>query len=97
MTIEIMALQKEKELCPEHVPGIYYGSHEMSLVIMENLSSHKVLRGEIMRGKVFRNFAEHITTFMAEVLFKTSDLYLDHQTKKEMVSKYINYDLCKIT
>jgi 5-methylthioribose kinase len=97
MTIEIMALQKEIELCPEHVPEVYYGSHEMSLVIMENLSSHKVLRGEIMQGKVFLNFAEHITTFMAVVLFKTSDLYLDHQTKKEMVSKYINYDLSKIT
>ena len=97
MTIEIMALKKEIELCPEHVPEIFYGSHEMSLVIMENLSTHKVLRGEIIQGKVFKNFAEHITTFMAEVLFKTSDLYLDHQTKKEMVSKYINFDLCKIT
>ncbi|MBT3213482.1 MAG: S-methyl-5-thioribose kinase [Deltaproteobacteria bacterium] len=97
MTIEIMALQKEIELCPQHVPEVYYGSHEMSLVIMENLSAHKVLRGEIIQGKVFRNFAEHISTFMAEVLFKTSDLCLDHQTKKEMVSKYINYDLCKIT
>ncbi len=97
MNFEIMALKKEYELCPEYVPEIYYADKEMSLVIMQNLNKHKVIRGEIIKGKYFPNFAEHISTFLAKTLFYTTDWYLDHKTKKEMVKEFINVELCKIT
>jgi 5-methylthioribose kinase len=97
MTFEIMALAKQYELAPEYVPETYYADKDMSLVIMQNLNKHKVLRGEIIKGKYFPEFAEHISTFLAKSLFYTTDWYLDHKTKKEMVRDFINIELCKIT
>ncbi|MFP4374916.1 MAG: S-methyl-5-thioribose kinase [Spirochaetaceae bacterium] len=97
MTFEIMALEKESELTPEHVPEIYHSSHDMSLVLMQNLKDYPVLRGQMNEGTYFPNLAEHVSTFLAKNLFYTSDWYLDHRTKKEMVKKFINIDLCKIT
>jgi 5-methylthioribose kinase len=97
MSFEIMALETQAELCPELVPEIYHASHDMSLLLMQNLKDHAVLRGQMNEGKYFPHLAEHVSTFMAKTLFYTSDWYLDHRTKKEMVQKFVNVDLCKIT
>ena len=97
MTFEIMALEMEAELTPAHVPEVFHSSHDMSLVLMQNLKDYPVLRGQMNEGKYFPKLAEHISTFLARNLFYTTDWYLDHRTKKEMVQKFINIDLCKIT
>ncbi len=97
MTFEIEALKIEKELCPEYVPEIYYSSHDMSLVVMQNLDKHKILRGEMINRKIFPLLSEHISTFLADTLFYTSDFYLDSAKKKDLVAKFINKELCKIT
>jgi 5-methylthioribose kinase len=97
MSFEIGALEAEKEICPQHVPDIYYSSHDMSLVVMQNLDRHKILRGEMINRVVFPLLSEHISTFLADTLFYTSDFYLDPATKKENVKKFINIELCKIT
>ncbi len=97
MRFEIGALKAEKAICPQHVPEIYYASLTMSLVVMQNLDQHKILRGEMIRRIAFPHLAEHISTFLADTLFYTSDFYLDHAAKKENVKKFINIELCKIT
>ncbi len=97
MTFEIEALKKEKEICPQFVPDIYHSSHEMSLVAMQNLNRHKILRGEMIKRKVFPKLAKHIAIFLADTLFYTSDFYLTSKEKKELVKKFINIELCKIT
>jgi len=97
MNFEIMALNAQAELCPKHVPKVYFASKDMSLVVMQNLKDHKILRGEIIQGKVFPHLAGHMSSFLANTLFFSSDLNLDHRTKKERVKDYINIDLCKIT
>ena len=94
---EYIALQVQKKLCPEHVPSVLHYSKEMSVIVMQNLDRHAILRGEIISGKRFPKLAEHISTFLAKTLFFTSDLYLDHKTKKESVRDSINIELCKIT
>ncbi|HIP61621.1 MAG TPA: S-methyl-5-thioribose kinase [Sulfurovum sp.] len=97
MTFEIEALKTEKEICPEFVPDIYYSSHDMSLVVMQNLNQHKILRAEMINRVQFPLLSEHISTFLADTLFFTSDLYLKSDAKKEGVAKFINIELCKIT
>ena len=97
MTIEIKALLKASEWCPQNVPEIFFYSHEMSLVVMKDLSRHGVLRGQMIEGMYFPKLADHISTYLAQNLFHTSDLFLDHREKKEMVREFINIDLCKIT
>ncbi|MFK5882234.1 MAG: S-methyl-5-thioribose kinase [Sulfurospirillum sp.] len=97
MVFEIEALKRERKICPLFVPEIYYDSVDMSLVVMQNLSSHKILRSEMINREVFPLLCEHISTFLADTLFYTSDFYLDSAEKKESVKKFINKELCKIT
>ncbi len=97
MTFEIEALKIEKEIAPDFVPEIYYSSHEMSLVVMQNLDRHKILRSEMINRVIFPKLSEHISTFLADTLFYTSDFFLSSKEKKENVKKFINIELCKIT
>ncbi len=97
MSFEIEALKIEKEICPKFVPEIFYGSHEMSVVVMQNLNQHKILRGEMIAGVQFPLLSEHMSTFLADTLFYTSDFYLGGEKKKQSVKKFINIELCKIT
>ena len=97
MRFEIQALVKQKELCPQLVPVIYHSSVEMSVVIMQNLKEHQILRGQIIEGRTFPLLADHMSTFLAHTLFHTSDWYLSSADKKEAVATFINKDLCKLT
>ncbi len=97
MDFEIAALKLEGELCPEHVPEVYFASGDMSLVVMRNLRDHRILRGEMIKGKRFPLLPEHMSTFLARTLFFTSDFHLGHDAKKEAVRRSINIELCKIT
>ncbi len=97
MTFEIEALRIEKEICPSFVPEIYYDSKDMSLVVMQNLDSHKILRGEMINRETFPLLSKHISTFLADTLFYTTDFYLSSAQKKDNVKKFINKELCKIT
>jgi len=97
MTFEIEALKTEKNICPTLVPEIFYSSHEMSVVVMQNLDNHKILRGEMINRVLFPHLSEHISTFLADTLFFTSDFYLTSEQKKENVKKFTNIELCNIT
>ncbi len=97
MRFEIQALVKQKELCPELIPEIYYSSIEMSVVIMENISDKKILRGQIIEGKTFPNLADHMSTFLANTLYYSSDLHLPSLEKKAAVANFINPELCNLT
>lgn len=107
MEFEVMALRQQYEFCPDLVPKIFYADKEMSLVIMQNLNRHTIIRGEMNLGKKFPKMPDHVSTFMAEMLFRSSDWGMagktakwphhDTAAKKEMVAKYINKDLCNLT
>lgn len=107
MNFEVAALKKEFEICPELVPEVYYADSEMSLVIMQNLHKHQIVRGEMNKGIMFPKMPDHVSTFLARMIFFTSDWGMaektekwpDHDSakKKEMVGKFINKDLCNLT
>ncbi|MFP4321552.1 MAG: S-methyl-5-thioribose kinase [Anaerolineales bacterium] len=95
--IEAGVLAAEAEHCPDYVPRVYHADSEMFTVVMEDLKDLAIMREGMMKQVEYPHFAQHIGIFMARSLFYTSDLYLDHKTKKEQVAKYINPHLCKIT
>ncbi len=97
MDFEIAALLNAKHHCPEHVPEIYHYSKDQSLVVMQDLGELAILRGEIIKGKVFPLFAEHISSYMANTLFRSSDLFLSSEDKKAQVKQFVNVSLCKLT
>ena len=96
MRFETQALLKHNELAPGLAPLVYAQDEEMSLVIMEYLRKHEIMRAPLVGRKKFPLFVDHISTFMARCLFFTSDLYLTGVAKKELQAKFINPHLCKI-
>lgn len=98
MNYEIRALQFYEELLPKHVPKIHYADEAMSLLIMENLSEHIIMRKGLIDTTYYPNFSEHISTFLAQTLFYSSSLYLDSTEKRALVDRFNhNTELCKLT
>ncbi len=98
MTYEIRALQKFYAIFPSFVPKIHYASEEMSLVVMDYLGSHIIMRKGLIDRVKYKNFSEHISTYMAATLFYTSSLYLSSSDKRELIGRFnSNAELCKLT
>ncbi len=97
MVAEMNALHYQSSVCPEMVPKVYYQSEVLSVLIMQNLSNHAILRTELIQERCLPRLAEDLSTFLAETLFYSSDFALPSADKKAMVSKSSNQDMCKIT
>ncbi|MGF6774028.1 5-methylthioribose kinase [Paraburkholderia sp. GAS199] len=97
MEREVAALQRFGALCPQHVPRVYHADSDLFLMVMQRLSSHRILRQALMDGIVYPKLAAHLSTYLAHTLFYGSDLFLAPDVKKHAVSDAVNTELCKIT
>lgn len=93
---ETQALKLYNELTPGLAPQVYDYDEGMSLVVMEYLGQHEVMRKPLVARQRFPHFADHISTFMAATLFYTSDLYKTGLEKKTLQAQFINPHLNKI-
>jgi 5-methylthioribose kinase len=96
MRFESQALRTYNELCPGLVPVLYDYDEGMSLVVMEYLGSHEVMRKHLVARKRFPKFVDHISTFLVNSLFFTSDWFLDGVKKKEMQARFSNPHLNRL-
>ncbi len=96
MRYETQALLKYNELAPGLAPAVYDFDPEMSLVVMEHLRTHEIMRKGLVARKRYPSFADHISTFLVNVLFFTSDLYLTGPEKKQLQATFVNEDLRKL-
>lgn len=96
MRYETQALLKHNELAPGLAPEVYDFDEEMSLVIMENLQEHEIMRKGLVARKRYPHFANHISTFLVNSLFFTSDFYLTGPEKKLLEAKFVNEQLRKL-
>jgi len=96
MRFESQAMLLYNELCPGLVPRIYDYDEEMSLMVMEFLGSHEIMRKALVARRRFPNFVDHISTFLVNSLFYTSDWFLPGEKKKEMQARFINPQLNKL-
>ena len=96
MRYETQALLKYNELAPGLVPVVYDFDEEMSLVVMEHLKRHEIMRKSLVARQHFPKFVDHITTFLVNSLFFTSDLYLTGPEKKLLEAKFVNEQLRKL-
>lgn len=95
--IESKALQIEGLYTPNFVPEIYFYDDVMSCCAMEDLSDFTIMRTALIKNKTFPLFADHISTFMAESLLRSSDVVLNHKEKKFRVGEFINPELCEVS
>ena len=94
---EANALQQFGARCPQHVPEVFHADSVQSLIAMQHLREHIILRRGLIEGITYPNLAEHLSTYMAQTLFHGSDLYLSAAAKKQAVADATNTELCKIT
>jgi len=95
---EYQALSEEARHVPHLVPKPYHFDEPAAAMVMEYLTPHIILRKGFIRGTVYPKLAGHIAEFMAQTLFKTSDLFLEAAKKKKWVALFCeNIELCKIT
>lgn len=95
--IESDALRLQAALCPDLVPRIYHYDPALYLTAMEDLREAVIMRKGLIAGRRYPGFAQQIGEFLAQTLFKTSDLFLPSGEKKAAVARFINPELCKLT
>ncbi len=95
--IEAKILKIQNEFAPGLVPEIYLYDEIMCAMIMEDMVGHTMMRTGLLNHETYPEFADHVTTFLANCLLRTSDLVMNHKEKKELVKEFINPDLCGIT
>lgn len=97
MLYEIGALQQFSKFANKHIPHIYHADQEMCLVVMQYLGKHLIMRKGMIAATYYPKFADHISTFLATSLFKTSSLYLDSIEKNALISQFNANALRKLT
>lgn len=98
MSYEIRALQGFSATTPEHIPWLHYVDETMSLVIMQFLDQHLIMRQGMIEARTYPKFADHISTFLAKNLFNSSSLKLNSTQKRALIQRFNqNTELCKLT
>lgn len=81
-----------------HVPEIYHFEPEQAFVVMENLGRHVIWRKALIARQRHETAAPVIGRFLAETLFRSSDLSLSAAQKKAEMALFAgNTALHKIT
>jgi len=93
---ETQALREHNKVAPGLAPEVLDYNEEMSTLAMEHLRSHEIMRFPMIARKRFPKFADHISTFLANSLFYTSDLYLTGEEKKKYQELFTNEELRKL-
>lgn len=98
MTYEIRALDKFYSIFPNFIPKIYHSSEDMSLVVMQYLDNHIIMRKGLIQKQRYPSFSEDISTYLSSMLFYTSSLYMQSDEKRKLIDKFnSNTQLCKLT
>ena len=95
--IESEILILEGKLAPGLAPKVYLYDSIMCTCCMEDLSDHVIMSTALMKHQIFPLFADHISTFMVNTLFLTTDVCMEHKEKKAAVKSFINPELCEIS
>jgi 5-methylthioribose kinase len=92
------ALSEQARHVPHLLPTLHHFDPGMALIVMEWLTPHIILRKGLIAGTRYPLLAGHMAEFLAQTLFKTSDLYVPAAEKKPKMAPFCgNTALCKIT
>jgi 5-methylthioribose kinase len=95
---EYLALMHQGRLVPGLVPAVLHHDEAQSVIAMELLEPHIIMRKGLVAGATYPRFVEHVTTFLARTLFLSSDLAVPAAEKKDGIAAFAgNHALCKIT
>jgi len=95
--LEAQTLVEHYQHAPEHTVKIHHFDAELAVMVMEDLSDHRIWRGELIQGTYYPQAAQQLGRYLAQTLFHTSDFFLHPHQKKAQVANFINPEMCEIT
>lgn len=95
--LEAQTLVEHYKHCPQHTVQITHYDAELAVMVMEDLSSHRIWRGELVQGVYYPEASRQLGEYLAQTLFHTSDFILHPHQKKTEVARFINPEMCEIT
>jgi len=95
---EYHALVRAAQRCAGSVPEVWHFDEKQSIIVMEYLSPHIILRQWLIDGKMSPHTGRDLGIYLARTLFRGSDLSLSPRQKKEDMALFSNnIELCDIT
>lgn len=94
---EAMILKRCYEILPLYTPEIYYINREKGYFIMEDLAQYSLLRNSLIDFTIIPNMGAKLAKYLAKNIFSTSVFSIDLFTRKKIISKTLNPDMCAIT
>lgn len=82
---------------PSMVPEMYLYDTERFIMVMEDLSDHRVWRGELNEGCRHEGVAASLGKYVASVAFGTSVFGLVAEKQQSELARAVNPELCRIT
>ncbi|XTZ37324.1 S-methyl-5-thioribose kinase [Salmonella enterica] len=95
--LEAQTLVEHYRHSPQHTVKIHHFDPALAVMVMEDLSDHKIWRGELISNIHYPQAASQLGSYLAQTLFHTSDFFLHPHDKKAQVAKFINAEMCEIT
>jgi len=94
---EAVLLAEHFRLDAEHVPAVYSYDADNHVLAIEDLSDHRVWRGELIAGRVHDYAAEELGRYVARTGFGTSVFGMPVVEKRQLVASTVNAELTEIT
>lgn len=95
--LEAQTLTEHYQHSPQYTVRVTHYDASLAVMVMEDLSDHKIWRGELVSGKHYPQAARQLGEYLAAVLFSSSDFALHPHQKKKQVAQFINTEMCEIT
>ncbi|ARJ41008.1 S-methyl-5-thioribose kinase [Pantoea alhagi] len=95
--LEAETLTEHYRHCPQHTVKVLHYDAELAVMVMEDLSSYRIWRGELVQGRHYPQATRQLGEYLAQTLFHTSDFYLHPHEKKARVIRFTNPEMCEIT
>ncbi|BBE79076.1 MULTISPECIES: S-methyl-5-thioribose kinase [Phytobacter] len=95
--LEAQTLVEHYKHAPQHTVNILHYDPELAVMVMEDLSDHRIWRSELIKNVYYPQAARQLGEYLAQTLFHTSDFYLHPHVKKTQVAQFINPEMCEIT
>lgn len=95
--LEAQTLVEHYKHAPQHTVNILHYDPELAVMVMEDLSNHRIWRSELIKNVYYPQAARQLGEYLAQTLFHTSDFYLHPHVKKAQVAQFINPEMCEIT
>jgi 5-methylthioribose kinase len=80
--LEAQTLVEHYKHAPQHTVNILHYDPELAVMVMEDLSDHRIWRSELIKNVYYPQAARQLGEYLAQTLFHTSDFYLHPHVKK---------------